>query len=191
MGMSMDTHRSYHPRAQLRGSRQKMPISQPFPKRNLLAYLKSYCLRVKLLIQHTCKGGLQCGHFLAISLLPAPNDQYLPGKSLYKCLHLSFYGCCSKGRSQLCQPMGLSFRSPTGLQERRKSSCWLRSTPSPLLAIHLGPLQRKQAKTVTSQFLPGSSLIIYFPKHCLRVWLPTSLHLGTDYNFSLWDSDGS
>lgn len=33
--------------------------------------------------------------------------------------------------------------------------------------------------------------IVYFKSHCLRVCLPTSLHLGTDWDPLLWDTDKS
>lgn len=44
---------------------------------------------------------------------------------------------------------------------------------------------------LTSQFLPGRGLTIYFPRRCLRVQLFISLNLGADRDRHLWVTDWS
>lgn len=46
--------------------------------------------------------------------------------------------------------------------------------------IHLGKVQRQQAKIPISQFLPGWNKRAYFP--CQRDWLLINVHLSANYN---------
>lgn len=54
-------------------------------------------------------------------------------------------------------------------------------------AIYLKLAQRKKAKILKIQLRLEKDLTTYFPRCCLRVPLPTSLHPGTESDPPLWD----
>lgn len=133
---------------------------------------------------------------LARSLHPPPTrkprHQCLPGRNLNTCLvqHLLWLLLegWAPGSPDCDSKQDLHSKSHRTVANKSVlNGC--RSTP-PLCGYTPQHKGSRQHFTL-SKFVPGRGLTTFFPSCCLRVQLLIGLHLGTDYDSPLWDSDGS
>lgn len=152
-----------------------MPISESFCKRGQFAYLKSCSLKVRLLIQHTCRGPTATLSRPRKTVMPSPWS--LTGQLKLASVFLEQVIDTSIRSSWFCScHPGDAF-----LDHLANRTCIHRYKETLLNQISLQlSAKREQTEMAIFQFFPERDILAYFNSCCLRVWPLVSLTLDAD-----------
>ena len=134
------------------------------------------------------------GNWWTSPLLPPDSPLHVssvsPWKELVHMLVPQFLLCCPRDGFLGCLAL-IAIGLPFVVQQAKKR-LWT-GARAPLFHnyIHEPNAERAGKKKPFSQFLPGKGLTTYFPSCFLRVQLPISLRLGTEWDPHLWNTVGS